>query len=1032
MVMLQLLLVASLAFPDRAAAFVDAYKAGDPGRITAMWSQQSPTRVADLKRIQRLLLDRGGQTVEASVDDSRQTVRLTVRDTGGRVLQQYDVLFRDDGIWSIEVAEPEDDVQRARALLLRAAELLENGEVDRAVTVLQAAHEHAQRSDHAPTRAAAERGLGNIPFIRGDSAAARRHFETALEISRAANDRSGTGRALDKLAALDRLTGDVARAEARFTEALAIFRSTGERMLEAYMLNGLGNLHSGSRGDYQRAAAHYREALAIFEELGDVTGMTTILNNLAVNLRLLGRYRETVSILTRSLEMSRAAGDLIGMSYLYGNLGRVLTMQGKLNEAVQALEQALALHERLQRNESIVLTLTNIGELYLLVGNYEQARAHFQRARSLAEKQNFKSALASTLHHLGRLRLEEEDPRAAIALFDQALAIDTELGQRAGVTRDLYNLGKAQLLAGDRAAARQSIEKSLAIAEELGAREWITLALGVLSTLAAEPGEAVALSRRAVELAAELGVPEHLWNAHLAHGRALRRAGSLIEARPEIERAVTIVEAFRRGVPGGEIAQQQAFENLVEPFHEMTSLLVQQGDVAAAFEYAERAKARVLLDVLQNGRPDLASLLTAEERTREEALAAEVAQLNRKYRAALVDGKPTGTLPEQLRKARLAYDAFLTNVHAAHPQLRAERGEVAPLQATGLRTLLGNGTADALVEFVVTDQRTYVFAATKNELRVRTIEVSRRELESQVQQFRKLLASHDLTYAAPARALYDRLIAPVAAQLHGKTTVCIVPDGPLWELPFQALQPDETTFLLDRHAIYTVPSLSVLREMSSRKRASATRLLAFGDPLIAGSNRPAVFRDEPLAPLPHTETEVRAIASLYGPGNARVHLRGDAREEVVKAEAGTFDVIHFATHGILDDQNALYSRLVFSPPASQSEDGLLEAREIMRLDLRADLAVLSACETARGRVSTGEGVIGMSWALFVAGVPATVVSQWKVDSASTSELMIELHRNLRVPGRSKAEALRRAALKTRTKYRHPFYWAPFVVVGSAR
>ena len=101
----------------------------------------------------------------------------------------------------------------------------------------------------------------------------------------------------------------------------------------------------------------------------------------------------------------------------------------------------------------------------------------------------------------------------------------------------------------------------------------------------------------------------------------------------------------------------------------------------------------------------------------------------------------------------------------------------------------------------------------------------------------------------------------------------------------------------------------------------------------------------------------------------------------------------------------------------------------MRLDLRAGLAVLSACETARGRVSTGEGVIGMTWALFVAGVPATVVSQWKVDSASTADLMIELHRNLRVPGRTKAEALRNAALKTRAKYRHPFYWAPFVVVG---
>ncbi|HYX43107.1 MAG TPA: CHAT domain-containing protein, partial [Pyrinomonadaceae bacterium] len=144
-------------------------------------------------------------------------------------------------------------------------------------------------------------------------------------------------------------------------------------------------------------------------------------------------------------------------------------------------------------------------------------------------------------------------------------------------------------------------------------------------------------------------------------------------------------------------------------------------------------------------------------------------------------------------------------------------------------------------------------------------------------------------------------------------------------------------------------------------------------------------------------------------------------------------------HGVLNNANPMYSHVVLSQTAGNgSEDGLLEAWEIMKLDLKADLVVLSACDTARGRIGAGEGVIGLTWAFFVAGSPTTVVSQWSVESASTTELMLNFHRSLRAPGggslyaMTKAEALRQAQLKLlRTKrYQHPFFWAGFVVVGD--
>jgi CHAT domain-containing protein len=176
------------------------------------------------------------------------------------------------------------------------------------------------------------------------------------------------------------------------------------------------------------------------------------------------------------------------------------------------------------------------------------------------------------------------------------------------------------------------------------------------------------------------------------------------------------------------------------------------------------------------------------------------------------------------------------------------------------------------------------------------------------------------------------------------------------------------------------------------------------------------------------------LGRLYGAARSKVYVGADAREERVKNEAGAAGILHFSTHGTLNNAAPMYSYLTLSE-AGSNDDGLLEAWELMQLDLKADLAVLSACETARGRIGAGEGVIGFSWAMFIAGVPSTVVSQWKVDSASTRDLMVNFHRSLlspAAPRQRKTDALRQAALKLmqNPETSHPFYWAGFVLVGD--
>lgn len=176
--------------------------------------------------------------------------------------------------------------------------------------------------------------------------------------------------------------------------------------------------------------------------------------------------------------------------------------------------------------------------------------------------------------------------------------------------------------------------------------------------------------------------------------------------------------------------------------------------------------------------------------------------------------------------------------------------------------------------------------------------------------------------------------------------------------------------------------------------------------------------------------EVRSLSQIYGSRKSRIYTGSQAREGVLKKEASDYEIIHLAAHGVLDNSSPMYSYLQFA--REKTEDGMLEPWEVMDLDLNTSLVVLSSCESGRGKIGAGEGMIGFTWALFVAGSPSTVVSEWKVDSESTAILMAEFHRNLKVRKLSKAEALRQAALKMRAnpKYRHPYYWAPFIVIGD--
>ena len=394
-------------------------------------------------------------------------------------------------------------------------------------------------------------------------------------------------------------------------------------------------------------------------------------------------------------------------------------------------------------------------------------------------------------------------------------------------------------------------------------------------------------------------------------------------------------------------------------------------------------------------------------------------------------------------------EGFRANIYATHPELKIQRGEAEIVTREKLNELLPDSLG-AFLEYVVTAEKTFLFVITKPanqaavSTKVYTINLKQSDLAPRISTFRKQLASRSVNFHKEAAALHNLLIAPAAAILKTKRNLVIVPDDVLWELPFQALLSSENRYLLEDYSLFYVPSLTVFNEMKKlqkkKPKSSAINLFAMGNPTLGWETKEQIQqlnRDAKLDPLPESEKEVLELAKLYGE-KSKIYVGPDAREDKLKNEAGRYNLVHLATHGFLDDATPMYSQILLASNRTPEEDGLLEAREILNLKLNANLVVLSACETAMGKIGKGEGMIGLAWALFVSGVPTTVVSQWRVDSASTTELMIQFHKRLRsmysqanspspVP-----DALREAALNLlqSDQYRHPFYWAPFVVIGS--
>jgi CHAT domain-containing protein len=670
--------------------------------------------------------------------------------------------------------------------------------------------------------------------------------------------------------------------------------------------------------------------------------------------------------------------------------------------------------------------------------------------------------------HIGNTRYELQQYDEALKAYEDALRAFEELGHSSGKAYALKGMGNVYRALGRLDVSLSHHEKALTIRQEMGdLAEEASLHLEIGDTYRLLGRHADALKEYEVARRIAEGVRrmDGVATAWLLKGVVYQAQHQWDLAVDAYKQAIGFVEKARIQIGDPWLASgffgryKDAYRNLVYCRLRLAQQAntIQTEDVHDALLIAEQGRARMLADIAFGGGLDIESKLSLEEKERLKQLQDSLTFASKRLYTLLTREAGATVLKElkaKVDQARREYEDFRRALYARYAEMPIVSAEAAIVRVKDIPRLL-RGQQTAFVEYVVGEDFLVVFTVERQSVGSRDIRVSyyvrpvkRDDLARMVRSYRERIQNRALSLPE-ARQLYDLLIAPIAQSLENKRVVGIVPDDILWEVPFHALVDPQGKHLVQRWTVFYVPSLTVLnrlhqvkeyrqKEFRTRPQNASRKLLALAYPAFGTAHQIENPLRGRFSELPSTEREAKAIGAIFGK-DAVIYMREEATEERAKRDSPRYRFLHFATHALLDTASPMSSGLLLAQVPEQQEDGYLEAREIAQLSLDAEMVVLSACETARGRIQAGEGIIGLCWALFLAGSPTNVLSQWKVDDESTQMLMTEFYRHM-LPARnqrvqpSKAEALRQAQLKLLKdkRYQHPFYWAPFVLIGDWR
>jgi len=795
-----------------------------------------------------------------------------------------------------------------------------------------------------------------------------------------------------------------------YQQALDLYKEIGDERGEGEILGGLGLIYSNNK-DYQAAMPYYEEALKVREKVDDKFLMGNSLNSIGVIYNNLQNYPQALFYYDKAEALRKEISDLPGLTRTqslkansYLALGEMLNNSGKYPEALENLEKALQINKNLNAKSGIGDVLNQMGFVYSNLGEYDMAVEKISEAAGLMKEENNTTGLAGAYNHLGIILQMSGKFEKASEYFNNSLKIYEQANDQKNIVGVLSNLGTLLFDTKDYIKAEEYHNKALQISREIKNKELevnCLLNLANDQTLLEKYEEAMSNYKSGILIAQSLNSPDLIWRLVGGEAEYYEKKGEYDKAVQLNDSALKILEGIRSTLQSEDqkasyMARERfAYEDVIDMlsgFHEKNKT---KGYDILAFQYAERSKSRVLLELLTES----------------------VANSN----------KGNGQKSESLKYPE--------------PVSLKEAQALCPDKNT------------VILEYSVGDSSSCLWVLTQSAHQLFRLP-GRKSLQEQIESFRFALLNPDQTnndfFTIGGYSLYRKLLQPAIPYLTKKSKLIIIPDGILNYLPFEVLLTDNkgsvtgTSFsnlpyLVKKYPVSYVQSASVLKSLLTQKSMSQAdpedrKLVAFGDPVYENANDSSSSSPKNFQRLEYSGNEIENIASLFKKGNADIYLRGEATEENVKREGELkkFNYVHFATHGFIDESKPDFSSLVLTQDNNSEEDGLLQATEIFNLNLNADLVVLSACQTGLGKLIRGEGMIGLTRAFMYAGTPTVLVSLWSVSDISTATLMGEFYKYLIKEDLNKTDALRKAQLimLKDEKFAHPFYWAPFVLVGN--
>lgn len=719
------------------------------------------------------------------------------------------------------------------------------------------------------------------------------------------------------------------------------------------------------QGQLETAVESWQQALKIYQQLQIREKEGAVLGNLGIAYKILGEYAVAIDFHQQALAIMQEIKDHQGEGQVLGNLGNAYEALGEYDKAIASYQESLTIAQKLNDYQGEAIILGNLGAIYATLGDNDQAIKHYQQSLLIAQEIKNPEIAGFLLNNLGTLYYTQNNVSKALATYQQSLEFAQAVGNQQLESEALINLGTVSEDLGNHDQAIEYYNEVLKIAQENGDRRLEKSAFNNL-------------------------------------GHALFNSGNFVEAEGKLRGAIKILESLRPGLNDTE--KVSIFDTQILSYNLLQQILIAQDKFEAALEVSEQGRARAFVELLAKR---LSSEVAEQSRLNSDSPSiAKIKQIAQEHNATIVE---YSLVPDEDFKVQ--------------GKQRGETSEILiwVIQPTGKVAFRSVGL-QAMRQ--------------QNETTLASLVVSSRESMGVIGRgFVDLVPrpenqqTEEVSLTESLQKLHQLLIEPIAEFLptDPNARVIFIPQESLFLVPFLALQDASGKYLIEKHTILTAPAIQVLDltyQQSQSVSDSAQDILVVGNPTMPtlknGDNL------EQLPPLPGSEQEALIIASIL---HTKALIGDQATKVEVVRKLPKARLIHLATHGLLDDIKNLGIPGAIALAPSKNDDGFLTAGEILNLKINAELVVLSACDTGRGKI-TGDGVIGLSRSLIAAGTPSIIVSLWTVPDQPTALLMTEFYRYLQ-ENSDKAQALRSAMLATKNKYSSPYNWAAFTLIGEA-